>query len=272
MFNFENAALLQLFAEGGDGTGAPPAAEGQAGVAPDAAGQEETAEEAFARFTQKYGEDAKPLRDHHQKNFGKKYATFKETEAKAQRFSEFIETVAMRYPDIDATDIDALEKAFIGDTRFSDRRAFETGEDVEKLAKNDANELELKKLRAKEAAETKRKTQAATAEAFRARLAAEDTEMKKTYPDFDLNTELKDKRMWEKLKRGEPMRDAYIALHHDELLKKAIGDTKAATVNSIASGATRVTEGASSTAVPAAAKTDFRKMSRAEFMKFYNSR
>lgn len=272
MFNYFNAALLQLFAEGGNGTGESPAAEGTTGVAPAAAGQEETAEEAFAKFTQKYGEDAKPLRDHHQKNFGKKYATFKETEARAQRLDGFLKTVAMRYPDVDASDTDALEEAFINDTRFHDKRAYETGEDAKTLLDAEKKDMRLAKLEAKDKAEKAQKAQAEAAEKFRANLAAQEKEMKKAYPDFNLTDELKNPKMWDKLRRGEPLRDAYIALHHDELLQKAIGDTKTATVNSIASGTSRVSEGASSASVPAVSKTDFSKLSRKEFMKIYNSR
>ena len=271
MFNIFNAALLQLFGEG-DGAGDAPSAEGNGENTTPAAAEQVDVEGEFASLIGKDGKYADAFQKQMQKSFNQRYAKFKDTETKAQRFGDFIETVAMRYPDVDASDIDALEQAFINDTRFSDKRAYETGEDVEKLAKNDANELELKRLRARDKAEKERKAQAKTAEEFRARLAAEEAEMKKTYPDFDLNTELRDKRMWEKLKRGEPMRDAYVSLHYDELIKKAVEDTKAATVSSIASGKTRVNEGSASSAAPAASKVDFRNMSRAEFMKFYNSR
>lgn len=272
MFKIKNAALLQLFAEGGDGSGAPPAAEGTTGEAPAAAGQEETAEEAFARFIERYGEDAKPLADHHKKNFGKRYAALKESEAKAQRLDDFRKTVARRYPNADAEDIDALEKAFLSDTRFFGEQALETGRAAEDLAADELRNVELERLRA---AEKQRKTQAAQekkARDFQNRLAAEEAELKKAYPDLDMEKELKNPKMRDKLLRGEPLEDAYHAVHHKELMQRAVADTKNATVNSIASKGMRATEGASSASVPRTATKDFSKMPREEFMKIFRSR
>lgn len=272
MFKIKNAALLQLFAEGGDGSGAPPAAEGTTGAAPAAAGQEETAEEAFAKFLEKYGEDAKPLTDHHQKNFGKRYAALKETEAKAQRLEEFQKTVARRYPNANAEDVDALEQAFLSDARFFSEEALAKGRTAEDLAAEELRNVEFERLKASEKQRKTRETQEKKARAFSDRLAAEEAELKKTYPDLDMEKELQNPKMREKLLRGESLEDAYHAIHHKELMQKAVADTKAATVSSIASKGTRVPEGASSASVPSTAKQDFSKMSREEFMKLYRSR
>lgn len=273
MFNYFDADLLQLFAEGGDGAGVAPAAEGTTGAdTSPAAGETEDIEGDFAKLIGKGGKYADAYQKQMQKSFNKRYAPLKEAEARAQRLDGFAQTVAMRYPNVDATDIDALEDAFTNDTRFHDKRAYETGEDAQNLLEAEKKDMRLAKLEAKDKAEKARKVQAETAEKFRASLMAQEAEMKKAYPDFDLNKEVKNPKMWEKLRRGEPLRDAYIALHHDELLAKAVSDTKAATVNSIAAGTTRVSEGASTASAPSVTKTDFSKMSRKEFMKFYNSR
>lgn len=272
MSNKFYADLLQLFAEGGDGAGESPAAEGTTGVAPAAAGQEETAEEAFAKFTEKYGEDAKPLRDHHQKNFGKKYATFKETEARAQRLDGFLKTVAMRYPGVDASDTDALEEAFLNDTRFHDKRAYETGEDAKTLLDAEKKDMELAKLKAKDKAEKAQKEREAAAKKFHEKIVAEEAELKKKYPDFSFEEEIKNPEMRKKLGSGYSLEDAYRSVHYDEFMKKAVTDAKAATVNSIASGSTRPSEGAASPAVPSTTKVDYSKMSDKEFMEIYNQK
>ena len=261
---------LQLFAEG---TGESPAAEGQAGeTAPSAAEEVEDIEGDFAKLTGKGGKYAEAYQKATQNLINQRFAKARDTEAKAHRQSDFIETIAMRYPNVDASDIDALEAAFINDTRFSDRQAFETGEDVEKLAKVDADQLELKKLKAKNAAEKQAKAKKQAAIEFRSNLVAQEAEMKKAFPDFDLDKELDNPKMWAKLTRGEPLRDAYVAVHYDELQKKIATDAKTATVNSIAQGSTRVNESSASKGAPAATKTDFSRMSRADFMKIYNSR
>lgn len=261
---------LQLFAEG---TGESPAAEGTTGeTALSAAEGVEDIEGDFAKLTGKGGKYADAYQKATQNLINQRFAKARETESKAQRQSDLIATFAMRYPGVDATDLDALEEAFINDTRFSDRKAFETGEDVEKIAKADANELELNRLKAKDKAEKAKKAQEKTAMEFRSNLLNQEKEMKKTFPDFDLDKELDNPKMWEKLKRGEPLKDAYVALHYDELQKKVAVDARTATVNSIAQGSTRVNESSASKSAPAASKTDFSGMSRAEFMKIYNSR
>lgn len=262
--------LLQLFAEGGDGTGESPAAEGQTGEAPAAAGQEETAEEAFARFIDRYGEDAKPLKDHHQKNFGKRYAALKETEARAQRLDGFLRTVAMRYPDVDASNPDALEEAFLNDTRFHDKRAYETGEDAKTLLDAEKKDMELAKLRAKDKAEKAQKEREEKAKTFRENLVKQEKAMQKAYPDFNLNKEMQNPKMQQLLMKDIPLEDAYLMIHHKDIVAKAVTDAKSATVQSIASKGTRAAEGAAASTVPSTSKVDYTKMSDKDFMEMYN--
>lgn len=266
----KKADLLQLFAESGDGTGESPAAEGQTGEAPAAAGQEETAEEAFAKFIDKYGEDAKPLTDHHQKNFNKKYATFKETEDRAKRLGELRDVVAKRYPGVKADDIDALEDAILSDTHYYEQRALDEGKDARAIADNEKLQLKVSRLEARQKAETKQKEIAAKAKAFREKLAAEEKAMKKAYPDFDLNKEMQNPKMQQLLMKDIPMEEAYLMLHHKDIVAKAVTDAKSATVQSIASKGTRAAEGAASSTVPSTSKVDYTKMSDRDFMEMYN--
>ena len=120
--------------------------------------------------------------------------------------------------------------------------------------------------------ENKRKTLEKKAREFRANMHAQEAEMKKAYPDFDLGKEMKNPKMQSLLASGVSLEDAYHAIHHKELLQKTAEEAKNATVSSIAAKGTRVSEGASSATVPATTKTDFSKMSRAEFMKIFNQR
>lgn len=262
--------LLQLFAEGGDGTGESPAAEGQTGEAPAAAGQEETAEEAFARFIDRYGEDAKPLKDHHQKNFGKRYAALKETEQQAKRLSEFRDVVAKRYSSVNADDIDALEDAFLSDTHYYEQRALAEGKDAKSIADNEKLQLKVSRLEAKQKAETEQKEIAAKAKTFRENLVKQEKAMQKAYPDFDLNKEMQNPKMQQLLMKDIPLEDAYLMIHHKDIVAKAVTDAKSATVQSIASKGTRAAEGAAASTVPSTSKVDYTKMSDKDFMEMYN--
>lgn len=287
MFEIKNAALLQLFAEGG-GAGDTPATEGEVGdnvhyagtqksatgslgEPPSAAAvQTEDLEGEFAALIGKDGKYADAYRKQMQKSFNKRFAAFKDTEAKALRLDGFMKTVAMRYPEVDASDPDALEEAFLNDTRFYDDRA-KTGEDAA-LPQAEKKDMKLERLEAETEKQKKLKAREDLAKRFRAGLAVQEIQMKKAFPNFNFAEEIKNPRMWEKLSRGESLRDAYIAIHHDELLANAVSGAKKATVSSIAHGSARVSEGAASISVPTVTRTDFSKLSRKEFMDIYNQK
>ncbi len=294
MFKIKNIELLQLFSEGA-GTGASPgnpqsstsslqgtqtpAAEGTTGVeaagnaaSSAAAEQEETAEAAFARFIEKYGEDAEPLKKHHQKNFGKRYDSFKETKAKAQRQEEILKTIAGRYPSVADGDLDGLEKAFMTDARFFSDEAIARGRSAEDLAAENWKDVQLERLQNAEKIRTEKEAEERAAREFNARLSAEAEDMKKTYPDFNLNEEIKNPMMRNMLLSNIPLIKAYQAVHHDELVKKVAQDAKTATISNIASKGTRAHEGASSVTPPAAVTKDFSNYSREQFMKIFNSK
>lgn len=266
----ENAEWLQLFGEA-PASGEAPAAEVTGDTTAPAAEETEDVEGDFAKLTSKGGKYAEAYQKQMQKAFDKRYKGFKETEAKAIRLDDFVKTVAMRYPNVDASDLDALEEAYMSDTRFHDKRAWETGEDAKALAEAEKKDLELRKLKAQNEAEKQRKKQAELTEQFRAKLAQQEKDLKKDFPDLDIVEEIKNPKMWEKLRRGEPLRDAYIAIHHDELLKAAVEGAKTAVVDSIARGNTRPKEGSSSASVPVQANTDFANLSKKDFMKIWNS-
>lgn len=278
MLKIKNIELLQLFADGADaGATTPPAAEGATGegVVNDtqtaAAGQEETAEDAFARFIEKYGEDAEPLKKHHQKNFGKRYDTFKETKAKAQRQDELLKTIAKRYPSVAEGDLEGLEKAFLTDARFFSEEALARGRTAEDLANENYRDVQLERLQNAENQRRQQEAQDRAAREFDARLSAQAEDIKKTYPDFDLRAELKNPMMRNMLLNNVPLLNAYNAIHHDELVKKAAADAVSATVSNIESKGMRAHEGASSPTPPATVTKDFSKMPREQFMKIFNS-
>lgn len=280
MIKIKNIALLQLFGEGEGDAGAAPAAEGTTGASPAPAAEENiSAEDAFKSFIEKYGEDAEPLKKHHEKNFSKRYKAFKETESKVQRLEDFRKKVAERYPNAKADDLDSLEEAFIGDARYYRDRAYEEGKDADEMAaeavkdhRNAKRDKRLEELEAANQAEQAKKRMEANAKQFYDRLGEEEKELKKKFADFNLEEELKNPRFKQMLVSGGlSLEEAYTVLHHADIVKKTAEDAKAATVSSIASKGTRVKEGASAATVPSTSAIDYQNMSDRDFMKLYNS-
>ena len=272
MFEHKIADLLQLFAEGGDGSGEAPAAEVTGADTSPAAEETEDLEGDFAKMVGKGGKYADAYQKQMQKSFNKRYAPLKEAEARAQRLDAFAKTIAMRYPGVDASDPDALEEAFLNDTRFHDKRAYETGEDAKSLLEAEKKDLELAKLKAKDKAEKVQKEKEAKAKQFRESLIAQEKELVKEYADFNYDEEIKNPEMRKKLLDGYSLRDAYRSVHYDELMAKAVTDAKTATVNSLASGSARPSEGAAAPSVPSTTKIDYTNMSDKEFMELYNKK
>ena len=268
--NYSKFALLQLFADGGEGAGAAPAAEGTTGVStPAAAGQDLNAE--FDALVGKGGKYADAFNRKMQAGFDKRYKEFKETEEKAERLAHFRDTVAGDYDGVNPDDIDALEEAYLKDQRRFAQRAVETGESAEKLANDDYMSRKLKQYEEREKREKASKAKQAEAQRFYNAISKQEQEMAKKYEGFNLETELKNPNFVSMLKANVPMEDAYFAVHRSELLGNAVSAAKSATLQSISAKGTRPPEAASSSTTPTPAKVDYSKMSRKDFMKIWNS-
>ena len=276
MIHFLYAADLQLFSESGaasDGAGAAPAAEGTEGTTGEntaaAAGQEDVFSE-FEALTAKDGKYAEAFQKKLQQSFNKRYAEFKETEGKAERLEKFKNAVASDYADVDANDIDALEKAYLTDARRFADKAFETGKTAQELAKDDYMSRKLKEYEEREATEKARRAKEAEARKFYGAVARQERDMMKKYAGFNLETELQNNAFRAMVKSGVPLEDAYFAVHRADLMQKAVNDAKNATIQTIAQRGTRETESAAGGTPPAVSKVDFSTLSRKEFMKIFN--
>ena len=282
---------LQMFAEAADSSGAgvptgenaagtpTPDAEGQAGAdtplcertaATDSADAGRNADAEFEALVGKGGKYAEAFAKRAQASFNKRYAGFKATEEKAQRLERFKNAVASDYSDVDANDLDALEKAYLTDAKRFSARAMETGESAEELAKNDYMNRKLKELEEREKVEKSRRARDAEARKFYSAVAKQEQAMTKKYAGFNLEDELQNEVFRALVMSNVPLEEAYWAVHREELTNKAISDAKNATVQSIAAKGTRPPEAAAASSVPAVSKVDYSKMSRKEFMKIFN--
>lgn len=86
--------------------------------------------------------------------------------------------------------------------------------------------------------------------------------VRETYPDFDIKTELLDARFRELLKSGVPIGDAYELVHRSELMEKAAREMEDKISRRILSGTARPRESALKSQSSAMMKSDVSQMSK----------
>ena len=187
----------------------------------------------------------------------------KENEAKLTALSPTIELLARKYG-VDASDIEALNKAIEDDDAYYEQEALEKGVTVEQLK-------EIRKME-KENAELKRQMQEQTAKEKGAQLYAqwmEQAEKAKTiYPSFDLRAEMQNQKFVDLLRANVDVRTAYEVIHKDDIIPAAMQFT-AKTVeqkltNKIMANGARPNENGISSQSAAQYKSDVSQLSKAD--------
>ena len=266
---------LQLFAEGaGDGGTGSAGATGETGTAAvsqtsitDADGTTATNIDREAEFEKLIKGEYKDLYDSRmQDTIQKRLKGQKETVDKYEALAPTLETLAKKYG-VDASDIDALNKAIEEDDTYYEEEALEKGITVEQLKqfkKMEKENAELKKLRdeknAKEAAEQKV-----------ASWMEESKQVKAIYPQFDLKSELQNPKFVDLLRvPGVDVRTAYELTHKDEIIAGAMQFT-AKTVekkiaDKIAANGARPTENGLNSQSASLTKSDVSQLSKADIL------
>lgn len=266
---------LQLFAEGaGDGgtgsageTGATETAAVSQTTITDADGTTATTIDREAEFERLIKGEYKDLYDSRmQDTIQKRLKGQKETVDKYEALAPTLETLAKKYG-VDASDIDALNKAIEEDDAYYEEEALEKGITVEQLKefkKMERENAELKKLRdeknAKEAAEQKVAT-----------WMEESKQVKAIYPQFDLKSELQNPKFVDLLRvPGVDVRTAYELTHKDEIIAGAMQFT-AKTVekkiaDKIAANGARPTENGLNSQSASLTKSDVSQLSKADIL------
>ena len=265
---------LQLFAEGGDGGTGSAGTTGEMGTAAvsqtsvtDADGTTATNIDRKAEFEKLIKGEYKDLYDERmQDTIKNRLKGQKETVEKYEALAPTLETLARKYG-VDASDINALNKAIEEDDAYYEDEALEKGVTVEQLKqfkKMEKENAELKKLRdeknAKEAAEKKV-----------AGWMEESKQVKAIYPQFDLKSEMQNSKFVELLRvPGVDVRTAYELTHKDEIIAGAMQFT-AKTVekkiaDKIAANGARPTENGLNSQSASLTKSDVSQLSKADIL------
>lgn len=268
---------LQLFAEGASSGDGGTGSEGAMGVTEtaamsqtsitDADGTTATNIDREAEFEKLIKGEYKDLYDARmQDTIQKRLKGQKETVDKYEALAPTLDTLAKKYG-VDASDIDALNKAIEEDDAYYEEEALEKGVTVEQLKqirKMERENAELKKLRdeqnAKEAAEKKV-----------AGWMEESKQVKAIYPQFDLRGEMQNPKFIDLLRvPGVDVRTAYELTHKDEIIAGAMQFTAKAVekkiADKIAANGARPTENGLNSQSASLTKSDVSQLSKADIL------
>ena len=282
---------LQLFAEGGGdgGTGAEgatgatataavsqtkgvknPLAEVKYGIQP----KEETApaaevtetptEDRNAKFEALIKGEYKDLYDQRmQDTVQKRLKSSKETVDKYNALTPTLEILAKKYG-VDASDVEALNKAIEEDDTYFEEEALEKGISVEQLK-------EIRKME-KENAELKRQMEEQNRKENANKLYAQWMEQadkaKAVYPSFDLRAEMQNPKFVDLLRSNIDVRTAYEVIHKDEIIPAAMQFTAKAVeqklTNKIIANGARPAENGNSSQSASVVKSDVSTLTKAD--------
>ena len=187
----------------------------------------------------------------------------KETVDKYNALQPVLETLAKKHG-VDASDIEALQKAIEADDYYFEEEALERGMTVQQLKEVRSMERENAELRRQM---QEQQTQE-NANKLYAGWMNQAEETKKVYPGFDLRAEMENPKFVELLGSNIDVRTAYEVLHKDEIISGAMQFT-AKTVESkiakkIAANGARPAENGMSSGSAAVVKSDVSQLYKAD--------
>lgn len=193
----------------------------------------------------------------------KRLKNTKEIVDKYNALTPTLEKLAKKYG-VDASDIDALNKAIEEDDAYYEEEALEKGISVEQLKTIRKMEKENADLRRQMQEQNMRDN----ANKLYAQWMDQAKDAKTVYPSFDLNAEMQNPQFVNLLKSNVDVRTAYEVLHKDEIIPAAMQFT-AKTVeqkiaNNIAAGGKRPTENGMSSQSAAVVKDDVSRLTKAD--------
>ena len=251
----------------GEGVGEGSAATGAEAAAPETIeGQqaEQTPEEREKAFNDMINGDFRDLFDARmQKAIKERVGEVTQIQQQIQQQNDVIGLVAKKYG-ISTDKMGDIREALESDDVFWEEAAADQGMTVDSYKKMVKLEAENEALhKAREEAERKNQKDAVFQKWDR-----EAEELKRMYPQFDLQSEIQDKRFLDLMGAGIDMRTIYETLHHDEILPALMQQTaKAATKQQAAaarSGQMRPAENGMSSRPAAQTVKDPAKMTKEE--------
>jgi hypothetical protein len=292
---FPNLLNLQLFAEGGDGgTGAEgatgetataavsqkkgvksnpladvkygtqaedeaPAAEVEATPAPT-----EVVEDRNAKFEALIKGEYKDLYDARvQDTVQKRIKGTKETVDKYNALAPTLAMLAKKYG-VDASDIEALNKAIEEDDSYYEEEALERGLSVEELKRIRKMERENAELRKMKEENDRRDN----ANRLYQQWMEQEQATKAVYPSFDLRTEMQNPKFLSLLRSNIDVKTAFEVIHKDEIIPAAMQYTaqqvEQKIANKIIANGARPAENGNSSQGASLTKSDPTKLNKAD--------
>lgn len=185
----------------------------------DADGDEDEEQKRKAEFEKLIKGDYKDLYDEAVKdNINRRFKSVKESKEQIEKMNLALLPLYEKYG-IDTGDVEGLENAIRSDMTLYADEAEAMGMTPEQYAY--AKQAEIEAMRASEELEKIKGAQEAQ-QAYQGWLV-QGEELKKTYPDFDLATEVQNERFMNLLQSNWSVADAYEAVHAKDLITRGIG-------------------------------------------------
>lgn len=236
----------------------------EAATPPVAKVEEPATEDREAKFNELIKGEYKDLYDARmQDTIQKRLKGTQETVDKYNALTPTLEMLAKKYG-VDASDINALNKAIEEDDSYYEQEALEKGLTVEQLKEIRKMERENAELKAQMNEKQRRETAANQYAAW----MEQAKEAKKIYPTLDLNTEAKNPEFLKLLHAGIDVGNAYLVIHKDDIIPAAMQYT-AKTVeekvaNKIKANGSRPVENGNSSQSASVVKSDVSQLSKAD--------
>jgi hypothetical protein len=187
----------------------------------------------------------------------------KETVEKYNALAPTLEALARKYG-VDASDIEALNKAIEDDDSYYEQEALEKGITVEQLK-------EIRKME-KENAELKKQLEEQNREENAKKIYAkwmeEADSTKQIYPSFDLRNEMQNPKFVDLLRSNIDVRTAYEVIHKDDIIAGAMHFTAKKVeqnlTNKIIANGSRPTENGNSSQGASLSKSDVSTLTKAD--------
>ena len=193
----------------------------------------------------------------------KRLKASKETVDKYNALTPTLEILAKKYG-VDATDIEALNKAIEEDDSYFEEEALDKGISVEQLK-------EIRKMK-RENAELKKQMEEQNrrenANKLYAQWMEQEQQTKAVYPSFDLKTEMQNPKFLDLLRSNIDVKTAFEVLHKDEIIPAAMQYTaqkvEQKLTNKIIANGARPAENGNSSQSASVVKSDVSKLTKAD--------
>ena len=233
-------------------------------AAPDAEVQQTAVPDRNAEFERLIKGEYKDLYDAKmQDTIQKRLKSSKETVDKYNELTPTLEMLAKKYG-VDASDIQALNKAIQEDDSYYEEEALEKGISVQQLKEIRRMERENANLKAQMEAAQRQEN----GKKLYAAWMQQADEAKKVYPSFDLRAEMNNPKFLDLLKSNIDVRTAYEVLHKDDIIRGAMQFTAQAVesklAKKVASNGSRPSENGMSSQSAAVVKSDVSQLSKAD--------